>query len=56
MSKRDVPITVKEYPNAATVKARMRCIKNVTGRNTLRGFIDEIACYFVAVVYTDYGK
>lgn len=55
MLKRDVPITVKEYQNAATVKARMRFTKNVTGRNTLRGFIDEIACYFGAVSCTDYG-
>ena len=55
MSKRDVPITVKEYPNAATVKARMHCTKNATGRNTLRGFIDEIACYLGTVSYTDYG-
>lgn len=55
MSKRDVPITVKEYPNAATVKERMRFTKNATGRNILRDFIDEIACYFGAVIYTDYG-
>lgn len=56
MLKRDVPITVKEYPSAATVKARMHCTKSATVRNTLRGFIDEIACYFGAVIYTDYGQ
>lgn len=55
MSKRDVPITVKEYPNVATVKARMHCTKSATVRNTLRGFIDEIVCYLVAVGCTDYG-
>ena len=55
MSKRDVPITVKEYPNVATVKERMRYTKNATGRNTLRGFIDEISCYFRAVSCADYG-
>lgn len=56
MLKRDVPITVKEYPNAATVKAQTRCIKNATDKNTLRGFINEIVCYLGAVIYTDYGQ
>lgn len=55
MSKRGVPITVKEYPNDVTVKERMRYTKSATVRNTLRGFIDEIACYIGAVSCADYG-
>ena len=56
MSKRDVLITEKEYRNVATVKEQTRCIKNATGKNTLRGFTNEIVCYLGAVIYTDYVK